>query len=248
MTDGVCDGETLRIAAIDLGTVSSRLLCAEVRDGAIVSSSKHTVITDLGEGVDALGVFSAAAVRRVADACAEFVQEARAFDAQYVCTTLTSAARDVSNGEELLSKLVALGLKPQVIPGEVEAALTFYGVAHDFPGRRIAVADSGGGSTELVVGAYVPGEILELERAQSLDIGCRLLLDTTHGGIQRRDHKICRTGNHDRHQCAHNHAGDRSGARGVPPCVDNRRGNHKRAGGEHSHGRSERVEEHARNP
>lgn len=173
LTDGVCDGETLRIAAIDLGTVSSRLLCAEVRDGAIVSSSKHTVITDLGEGVDALGVFSAAAVRRVADACAEFVQEVRAFGAQYVCTTLTSAARDVSNGEKLLSKLVDLGLKPQVIPGEVEAALTFYGVAHDFPGRRIAVADSGGGSTELVVGAYVPGEILELERAQSLDIGCR---------------------------------------------------------------------------
>lgn len=163
----------LRIAAIDLGTVSSRLICAEMRDGAILSSTKHTVITDLGENVDASGVFTPGAIERVTAACAEFVQEARAFGAQHVCVTLTSAARDVSNGDALLARLAELGLKPQVIPGEVEAALTFYGVAHDFPGKRIAVADSGGGSTELVVGAHVSAEGLELERAQSLDIGCR---------------------------------------------------------------------------
>lgn len=166
-------GETIRLAAIDLGTVSSRLLCAEVRDGVIVSSTKHTVITDLGEGVDATGVFAAGAMDRVVAACSEFVQEAAAFGAQYTCTTLTSAARDVSNGEELLDRLRGLGLVPQVIAGEIEARLTFYGVAHDFPGQRIAVADSGGGSTELVVGAYVPGSPLELERAESFNIGCR---------------------------------------------------------------------------
>lgn len=163
---------TVKIAAIDLGTVSSRLLCAEMSNGQTVASTKRTVITDLGEGVDATGVFAPAAIDRVAQACAEFVREAREFGAQHVCCTLTSAARDVSNGDELLDRLRDLGLAPQVIPGEVEARLTFYGVAHDFAGERIAVADSGGGSTELVVGRASDGG-LELDCAESLNIGCR---------------------------------------------------------------------------
>lgn len=166
----------VRIAAVDLGTVSSRLLCATVREGRIVSSSKRTVITDLGEGVDATGLFSEAAVARVLAACQDFADEISAFAPDAVCTTLTSAARDVSNGEALLSGLRELGLHPQVIPGEVEARLTFYGVAHDFPGQRIVVADSGGGSTELAVGAWEPeraGDSLSLDCARSLNIGCR---------------------------------------------------------------------------
>ena len=163
---------TVKIAAIDLGTVSTRLLCAEMNNGQIAASTKRTVITDLGERVDATGVFAPAAIDRVAQACAEFVREAREFGAQYVCCTLTSAARDVSNGNELLDRLRDLGLVPQVIPGEVEARLTFYGVAHDFANERIAVADSGGGSTELVVGRASDGG-LELDCAESLNIGCR---------------------------------------------------------------------------
>ena len=163
---------TVKIAAIDLGTVSSRLLCAEMSNGQITASTKRTVITDLGERVDATGVFAPAAIDRVTQACAEFVSEAREFGAQHVCCTLTSAARDVSNGNELLDRLRDLGLVPQVIPGEVEARLTFYGVAHDFANERIAVADSGGGSTELVVGRASDGG-LELDCAESLNIGCR---------------------------------------------------------------------------
>lgn len=163
---------TVKIAAIDLGTVSSRLLCAEMSNGQITASIKCTVITDLGERVDATGVFAPAAIDRVTQACAEFVREAREFGAQHVCCTLTSAARDVSNGNELLDRLRDLGLVPQVIPGEVEARLTFYGVAHDFANERIAVADSGGGSTELVVGRASDGG-LELDCAESLNIGCR---------------------------------------------------------------------------
>ena len=167
---------TVRIAAVDLGTVSSRLLCATVSDGRIVSSTKRTVITDLGEGVDATGLFSQGAVARVLSACEDFSADIAAFAPDAVCTTLTSAARDVSNGETLLDGLRGLGLSPQVIPGEVEARLTFYGVAHDFPGQRIVVADSGGGSTELAVGAWNPefaGNALALDRVRSLDIGCR---------------------------------------------------------------------------
>lgn len=163
---------TVKIAAIDLGTVSSRLLCAEMSNGQITASTKRTVITDLGERVDATGVFAPAAIDRVTQACTEFVRKAREFGAQHVCCTLTSAARDVSNGNELLDRLRDLGLVPQVIPGEVEARLTFYGVAHDFANERIAVADSGGGSTELVVGRASDGG-LELDCAESLNIGCR---------------------------------------------------------------------------
>ena len=163
---------TVKIAAIDLGTVSSRLLCAEMSNGQITASTKRTVITDLGERVDATGVFAPAAIDRVTQACTEFVRRAREFGAQHVCCTLTSAARDVSNGNDLLDRLRDLGLVPQVIPGEVEARLTFYGVAHDFANERIAVADSGGGSTELVVGRACDGG-LELDCTESLNIGCR---------------------------------------------------------------------------
>lgn len=162
----------MKIAAIDLGTVSSRLLCAEMSNGQITASIKRTVITDLGERVDATGVFAPAAIDRVTQACTEFVREAREFGAHHVCCTLTSAARDVSNGNDLLGRLRDLGLVPQVIPGEVEARLTFYGVAHDFANERIAVADSGGGSTELVVGRACDGG-LELDCTESLNIGCR---------------------------------------------------------------------------
>ena len=167
-----------RVAAIDIGTVSSRLSLAEVAGGRVLAARKHTEITDLGQGVDATGRFAADAVARVVEACRVFVGEARAFGAEAVSTTLTSAARDAANAEELLGPLRELGLIPQVIPGEVEARLTFYGVAHDFPGERIAVADSGGGSTEIAVGSYLPESgVLELERVQSLDIGCRRVTD-----------------------------------------------------------------------
>lgn len=171
------DSQQIRVAAIDLGTVSSRLVLATVENGVIVESNKHTVITDLGEGVDATGRFTDAAVRRVLDACEGFMREIAAFSPARICTTATSAARDAQNGDRLMRELEALGLRPQIIPGEVEAALTFFGVAHDFPGERIAVADSGGGSTELAVGAYEPGKPLVLEAVRSIDIGCRRVTD-----------------------------------------------------------------------
>ena len=177
----MADCKRYKVAAIDLGTVSSRLVLAQVEGGAIVESSKHTEITDLGEGVDATGRFCEAAVERVLAACRMFVDEARAFGAAYICTTCTSAARDASNAALLLDGLRELGLEPQVIPGEVEARLTFFGVAHDFAGERIIVADSGGGSTELATGVYAPERgvfalergVFALEGTRSLDIGCR---------------------------------------------------------------------------
>ena len=89
-----------KVAAIDLGTVSSRLVLAQVEGGAIVESSKHTEITDLGEGVDAMGRFCEAAVERVLAACRMFVDGARAFGAACICTTCTSAAPSISPPRE----------------------------------------------------------------------------------------------------------------------------------------------------
>lgn len=185
---------TYRIAAIDLGTVSSRLVLAEVAGGVILSSSKHTEITDLGEGVDATGRFCAAAIERVVAACTQFVDEARAFGAEAICTTCTSAARDAENAEDLLGRLRALGLKPQVIAGLVEARLTFFGVAHDFKGERILVADSGGGSTELACGSYrACPPAFDLESAQSLDIGCRRVTEKFLHADPASDEQIAAT-------------------------------------------------------
>ena len=167
----VCQ-EAVKVAAVDLGTVTSRLLLATVRNGAITSSEKTSYITDLGQGVDATGELAPQAVDRVVAACEDFAARIAAFKPQATGLTLTSAARDAHHGAMLLERLRALGFNPQIIPGEVEARLTFFGVAADFPGERIAVADPGGGSTEIAFGSCAGGT-LALDRAQSLNIGCR---------------------------------------------------------------------------
>ena len=111
----------MRVATVDIGTVSSRLLLAAAR--------KRTQITDLGEGVDATGRLADAAISRVLNACAAFHDDIAVFNPRATVLTLTSAARDAENGDELLDGLVHLGFSPQIIPGEVEGRLTFFGVA-----------------------------------------------------------------------------------------------------------------------
>ena len=176
----------VKVAAVDLGTVTSRLILAEIENGRIVRFSKRSFITDLGEGVDATGELSEAAMGRVVAACDGYAREVSAFAPDACALTLTSAARDAANGSVLLEQLRGLGFEPQVIPGETEARLTFFGVAADFAGERIGVVDSGGGSTEIAVGRIMtdPGASaaceagrLELEQVQSLNIGCRRVTD-----------------------------------------------------------------------
>ena len=124
-----------------------------------------------------------------------FVDEARTFGAACVCTTCTSAARDASNAALLLDGLRDLGLEPQVIPGEVEARLTFFGVAHDFAGERIIVADSGGGSTELATGVYAPERgVFALEGTRSLDIGCRRVTERFFSALPPTDSELAAAG------------------------------------------------------
>jgi exopolyphosphatase/guanosine-5'-triphosphate,3'-diphosphate pyrophosphatase len=160
------------VACIDIGTVSVRLVVADVEAGRVVRSAKTTRICDLGEGVAHTGMLSTAACERVVSCVHDYVSSARGSGAASICCTLTSAARDASNAPVLLSSLSAEGVEPEVIPGSTEGTLTFLGVAQDFPGERIVVADNGGGSTELAVGTLVEGGP-RLDWVRSLDVGCR---------------------------------------------------------------------------
>lgn len=165
-----------RIAVIDIGTVTCRLGVASVAAGHVESCSKTSTICNLGEGVAETGALSAAACERVVSCVRGYLEAAREAGVEVACCTLTSAARDASNSEDLLGALRGLGVDPQVIPGEVEGSLTFLGVAQDFAGQRIVVVDNGGGSTEVAVGTLGANGV-ELEAVRSLNVGCRRLTD-----------------------------------------------------------------------
>ncbi|WP_307738869.1 phosphatase [uncultured Parolsenella sp.] len=176
-----------RVAVIDIGTVTCRLGVADVAGGRVERCAKTSTICNLGEGVAQTGRLSEAACERVVTCVDKALANARAASAPAACCTLTSAARDASNSSVLLDALRARGVVPQVIPGEVEGSLTFLGVAQDFRGERIMVADNGGGSTEIAVGTLAdtigpagavagPGS-LELEAVRSLNVGCRRVTD-----------------------------------------------------------------------
>ncbi len=162
-----------RVACIDIGTVTARLAVADVEEGRVLRLAKHSEICNLGEGVDATGRLAQGAMERVFACVRGYVESARDAHAEAVCCTLTSAARDAENAAELGAALDSLGLDPLVIPGEIEGALTFLGVARDFPGKRILVADNGGGSTELALGSLRRDGALDLGFVRSIDVGCR---------------------------------------------------------------------------
>lgn len=146
-----------RIAVIDVGTVTARLAVADVESGRVVRLAKQSNIVNLGQDVDRTHRLRDDAMQRLLTCIDGYLAAAREAKAPAVCCTLTSAARDAQNSDVLLGELDARGLKAQVIPGEVEGSLTFLGVAQDFPGQRIMVADNGGGSTELAVGMLLAG-------------------------------------------------------------------------------------------
>lgn len=170
-----------RLAAIDIGTVTCRMLLADVRAGRVIPLAREYAITNLGEGVDATGLLRRDAMERVAAAIDRFLAVRDAFDTleEPVLKTLvmaTSASRDAKNAGEFAALIAQRGLELMVIPGKREAALSFAGAASEFPaGERIAVVDIGGGSTEVVIGraggaAAAADEPLA---AHSFDVGCR---------------------------------------------------------------------------
>ena len=182
------------LAAIDIGTVTARLALAQVEDDCVIRMAKYTEIVNLGEGVDTAKRLLPEAIHRCVGCVSSYVDHARKEGAEAVVCTLTSAARDAENAPDLGMGLASLGLEPMIIPGEIEGALTFLGVSHDFENHRILVADSGGGSTELVVGTLagqpaaqgagqqlggqqLEGQQLDINFVESVELGCRRLTE-----------------------------------------------------------------------
>jgi exopolyphosphatase/guanosine-5'-triphosphate,3'-diphosphate pyrophosphatase len=144
----------VKVAVVDVGTNSTRLLVAEVRDGRVRELDRRTIVTRLGEGVDAAGRLGEAAMERVFEACAAYRKAVDEAGAERVVAMLTSAVRDAANGAELERELDRrFGFEAQTISGEREARLTYLGATsarhHAAP---TLVLDIGGGSTEVVVG------------------------------------------------------------------------------------------------
>ncbi len=163
---------SVRAAAIDCGTNSIRLLIADVdpATGTARDVVREMVVVRLGEGVDASGEFSSAALERTFAACAVYADMLRAAGSPPLRFVATSASRDVSNREQFRAGVAGiLGVGPDVISGQEEGALSFAGATTGLPDEARApylVVDIGGGSTEFVLGSERP------THRTSVDIGC----------------------------------------------------------------------------
>ena len=143
------------VAVIDIGTNTTRLLVAERDgDGDLVELERRTIITRLGQGVDATGRLADEAMDRVAEAIASYREIIDRVGAERVVAVATSAMRDAENGPEFRDYLKSkFGVDARTISGDEEARLTFLGAtAGRNDDRDTVVIDIGGGSTEYVVG------------------------------------------------------------------------------------------------
>jgi exopolyphosphatase/guanosine-5'-triphosphate,3'-diphosphate pyrophosphatase len=143
-----------RVAAVDLGTNTTRLLVADVEDGALVTLDRRERITRLGEGVDRRRILLPTAIARVRNCLVDYRRAAAALGAERILAVGTSAVRDADNGEAFLGEVEwSYGFTTRALDGDEEALTTFRGVV---TGRAIEpgtlVVDVGGGSTELTVG------------------------------------------------------------------------------------------------
>ncbi len=145
----------MRVAVVDIGTNSTRLLVADVADGRVEEIVRRTTVTRLGEGVDSQGRLLDSAVERVLATCAEYRAEIDRHSPERVVAVLTSAVRDADNGPELEAALrERFEFEAETISGEREARLTFLGASSARSYHSpLLVLDIGGGSTEFVVGA-----------------------------------------------------------------------------------------------
>ncbi|WP_328604350.1 Ppx/GppA family phosphatase [Amycolatopsis sp. NBC_00345] len=168
-----------RVAAIDCGTNSIRLLVAELtprHDGTVDLRDLHREmrIVRLGQGVDATGRLAPEALERTRAALADYTIAARRKGVEKVRMVATSATRDASNRDEFFAMTrETLGVEAEVISGDEEARLSFTGAVgeQDPDDGPFVVVDVGGGSTELVLGTW-DGRTAEVLAAKSVDIGC----------------------------------------------------------------------------
>jgi exopolyphosphatase/guanosine-5'-triphosphate,3'-diphosphate pyrophosphatase len=158
----------MRVAAIDVGTNSTRLLVAEDRPGGFRSIDRRMVITRLGQGVDRTRVLAPEALDRTFRTIADYAATCGELGVERMRVTGTSAVRDAKNREEFFTGVKRLtGHVPELLSGEQEARATFLGTLSDLNEEGpVVVVDIGGGSTELIVGVSEP------EHLVSLDLGC----------------------------------------------------------------------------
>jgi exopolyphosphatase/guanosine-5'-triphosphate,3'-diphosphate pyrophosphatase len=153
----------MRVAAVDLGTNTTRLLVADVGDHSVKALDRREQITSLGEGVDARRRLLPLPIARVRNVLSEYRRRIEELGAERVLCVATSAVRDAENGEAFLGEIEwSYGFTTRLLSGDEEARLTFAGGTL---GRRniggVMVVDIGGGSTELVLA----------DRAVSIDVG-----------------------------------------------------------------------------
>ncbi|QNP72268.1 Ppx/GppA family phosphatase [Streptomyces roseirectus] len=163
-----------RVAAVDCGTNSIRLLVADVtlETGELTDLDRRMTIVRLGQDVDRTGRLAPEALERTFAACREYAAVIKDLGAERVRFVATSASRDAENRDEFVRGVVdILGVEPEVVSGEQEAAFSFTGATKELTGRAdlatpYLVVDIGGGSTEFVVGDTA------VRAARSVDIGC----------------------------------------------------------------------------
>jgi len=158
----------LRVAAIDCGTNSIRLLIADVVGDEVSDVARRMEIVRLGEGVDRTGRLAPEAIERTRRALLGYAAEIAELGVGRVRMCATSASRDAANADDFTAMVRAtLGVAPEVITGDEEARLSFIGAVRGLAAEApYLVVDIGGGSTEFVVGAA------EVRHAISVDIGC----------------------------------------------------------------------------
>jgi exopolyphosphatase/guanosine-5'-triphosphate,3'-diphosphate pyrophosphatase len=146
-----------RVAIVDIGTNSTRLLVAAIDDGRVEAElERRSTVTRLGAGVDSDGRLRDDAMQRVYDTLDEYRELIDKHDAVSAKAVLTSAVRDAANGQEFADTVRdRYGLEPHVLTGDQEATLTFLGATSERDpddATTVLVIDIGGGSTELVIG------------------------------------------------------------------------------------------------
>jgi len=163
-----------RVAAIDCGTNSIRLLVADCDPvtGGLSELDRRMTIVRLGQGVDRTGRLAPEALERTFAACREYAAVIKEYGAERLRFVATSASRDAENRDDFVRGVMdILGVEPEVISGDQEAEFSFTGATkeltgHDHLERPFLVVDIGGGSTEFVVGEE------HVRAARSVDVGC----------------------------------------------------------------------------
>ena len=176
----------MRVAAIDCGTNSIRLLIADIEGENFREVIRTMEIVRLGQGVDETGQFHSDAIARTLAGVDTFALEIAKRGVQRIRFCATSATRDATNRHLFVDGVrERLGIEPEVISGEEEAALSFTGAIQDLASSDapFLVVDIGGGSTEFVYGST------HVEFAKSVNIGCvRLTERHFTGGLTHPDH------------------------------------------------------------